>query len=161
MTEKAKAETLVSLLKQKGFHITFAESCTGGLLAAALVSASGASEVFGESYVTYANEAKMRLCGVKEETLAAFGAVSEQTAREMAEGAARRARAEVAVAISGIAGPLGGTKEKPVGTVAFAFTVCDRTETKTVHFGNVGRKEVREASVLYALDTLISHPLLQ
>ncbi len=155
-----RAETLVRLLKQKGYHITFAESCTGGMLASTLVSASGASEVFGESYVTYANEAKMRLCGVREETLAAFGAVSEQTAREMAEGAAARAGAEVAVAVSGIAGPLGGTEEKPVGTVAFAFFVNGKTETRTVHFGNIGRTEVREASVLYVLDTLIAHPFL-
>ena len=159
MTEKA--ETLVRLLEKKKWHVTFAESCTGGLLAATLVSASGASAVLDESYVTYANESKMRLCGVREETLARYGAVSEETAREMAEGARKRAGADVAVAVSGIAGPLGGTEGKPVGTVAFAFAFDGKTETVTVHFGNIGRTQVREASVLYVLDTLISHPFLQ
>ena len=157
-----EAEMLVRLLKNRGLHITFAESCTGGMLASSVVDVPDASSVLDESYVTYANEAKVRLCGVRHETLAAHGAVSEETAREMACGAAKRAGADVAVAVSGIAGPGGGTKEKPVGTVAFAFYVLGSVTSQTVHFPAGGtRTEIRQSAVLHALSALLAHEALQ
>ena len=106
--EKTLEETVVELLAEKGFHITTAESCTGGMIAGTLVNVAGASEVLNEGYVTYSNEAKERLVRVSHQTLEQFGAVSEQTAREMAEGAARAAKAEAALSATGIAGPGGG-----------------------------------------------------
>ena len=103
------AEELVGLLKEKKLLIATAESCTGGLVAGTLVNADGISEVFKESYITYSNEAKHKLLGVKEETLKMYGAVSRQTALEMAEGAAKAANADAAIVTTGIAGPGGGT----------------------------------------------------
>ena len=113
--EKTLEETVVELLAERGFHITTAESCTGGMIAGTLVNVAGASEVLNEGYVTYSNEAKERLVRVSHQTLEQFGAVSEQTAREMAEGAARAAKAEAALSATGIAGPGGGTAEKRPG----------------------------------------------
>ena len=110
-------DAVVELLKGKKMTVTTAESCTAGLLAGRIMNVAGASEVYEEGYITYANRAKSKLLGVKEETLEAYGAVSEQTAREMAEGAAKAAGADAALAVTGIAGPGGGTKEKPVGLV--------------------------------------------
>ena len=110
-------ETVIRLLQESKLTVTTAESCTGGLIAGTLVNVAGASDVLGEAYVTYSNEAKQRLVGVRAETLEQFGAVSEQTAREMAAGAAKAAGADVAFSSTGIAGPGGGTKEKPVGLV--------------------------------------------
>lgn len=114
--EKTLEETVVELLAEKGFHITTAESCTGGMIAGTLVNVAGASEVLNEGYVTYSNEAKERLVRVSHQTLEQFGAVSEQTAREMAEGAARAAKAEAALSATGVArsgrrnsGKTGGT----------------------------------------------------
>ncbi len=111
------AADVVKLLLEK--HLTFsaAESCTGGLVSAAITSVSGSSEVYNEGICTYANSAKMKYLGVKEETLRKFGAVSENTAYEMATGMRKAANADIAVSVTGIAGPTGGTKEKPVGTV--------------------------------------------
>ena len=156
MTALETREAVLHLLEDKAMTITFAESCTGGLLAASLVEIPAASSVFAESYVTYANESKMRLLGVSPDTLASHGAVSVETAAEMAEGAAERAGADVAVSVSGIAGPSGGSEEKPVGTVAFGFKVGKRLETRLMHFGALGRRAVREAAVDYAFETLLS-----
>ena len=142
-------ETVVFHLKRLSWHVSFAESCTAGLAAATLVDVAGASSVFDASFVTYANEAKTRLVGVRSETLAAHGAVSEQTAYEMANGCALTAGAEIGVGISGIAGPDGGTAEKPVGTVCFGFRFPDGTRTFTAYFGNIGRTAVRQAAVRY------------
>ena len=147
-------EKLVSLLKQKGLHISFAESCTAGLAAATLVEVSGASAVFDASFVTYANEAKIRYAHVSPETLGKYGAVSEQTAGEMASGAARAARADIGVGISGIAGPDGGTPEKPVGTVCFGFSILGKTETVTMRFGDLGRAGIRAAAVRFVFSHL-------
>lgn len=108
---------LLNLLLKEKFKITFAESCTGGLLAEKLTELSGASECFDGSYVTYSNEQKMRLLGVKEETLEKFGAVSYQTALEMSRGAYFEFKSDIGVGVTGIAGPGGGTPEKPVGLV--------------------------------------------
>lgn len=147
-------EKVLAYLIARGWQITFAESCTGGLLCASLVDLPSASSVLSESYVTYANEAKMRLVGVSEKTLASCGAVSEQTAAEMAVGASKSAGADVAVSVSGIAGPTGGTREKPIGTVCFGFFVNGKICTCTEHFGEIGRSEVRKASVDFAFHKL-------
>lgn len=140
-------EQTVRLLAARGWHISFAESCTGGLAAAALVGVPDASAVFDASAVTYANAAKMRLLQVREETIAACGVVSEAVAGEMACGAARLGGAEVGVGISGIAGPSGGSAEKPVGTVCFGFYLNGRLITETQHFGDRGRNTVRRLAV--------------
>ena len=149
-----KREKVLACLLERGWQITFAESCTGGLLCASLVDLPSASSVLSESYVTYANEAKVRLVGVSEETLRQYGAVSEQTAAEMAKGAAARANAQVAVSVSGIAGPTGGSAEKPIGTVCFGFSIDGAVYTFTQHFGDLGRSEVRKASVDFAFRKL-------
>lgn len=153
---KTNQEKLCALLKEKCLHISFAESCTAGLAAARLVGVSGASDVFDASFVTYANEAKMRFVSVKPETLNAHGAVSEEIARQMAEGAARAAGAEVGVGISGIAGPTGGTPEKPVGTVCFGFFTPCGTVSTTEHFVNLDREGVRTAAVDFVFERLLN-----
>lgn len=150
-----EAAALVGRLIEEDLHIAFAESCTGGLCAAAVVAVPDASRVLDASYVTYANEAKTALVGVREETLAANGAVSEEVAAEMAAGAANASGAEVGVGISGIAGPTGGSPEKPVGTVCFGFSVRGRVSTETCHFGDLGRGEVRAAAVSHVFRTLL------
>ena len=148
-------EQLVSLLLARGWHICFAESCTAGLACAHLVDVPGASNVLDVSFVTYANEAKEKYAFVKPETLAAHGAVSEAVAREMAKGIAAQSGAEVGVGISGIAGPGGGTPEKPVGTVCFGFFVNGTLSSATCHFEGLDRTGVREASVQYAHRALV------
>jgi PncC family amidohydrolase len=148
------AEAVVNKLKDAGMTVTTVESCTGGLLSATLVDVSGASDVFYQGVVTYANEAKVRLVGVKEATLQEHGAVSEETAREMAEGGAKAANADAALAVTGIAGPGGGTKEKPVGLVYIGCYVNGKTIVKKNLFtGN--RREVREQAVETALKLLL------
>ncbi len=139
--------SVVKVLKERGWHITFAESCTGGLVCAELVGVPDASWVLDASFVTYANEAKMRYLGVSEALISVYGVVSEQVAMEMAKGAARANSAEVSVAVSGIAGPSGGTEQKPVGTVCFGYYINGQIYTETVHFGAIGRNQVREATV--------------
>lgn len=110
-------DKLFDYLKQNNLTISTAESCTGGMIASAITDVSGSSSFFGTGVVTYSNEAKMKLIGVKKETIDAFGAVSEQTAKEMAEGVLKLGEADISVAVTGIAGPTGGTPEKPVGLV--------------------------------------------
>lgn len=149
------AEKTVTLLKDRGWHIAFAESCTAGLVAGALVDVPSASAVLNASFVTYANEAKVRYAHVKEETLASHGAVSEETALEMAAGVAQETGAEVGVGISGIAGPGGGTAEKPVGTVCFGFFIDGKQSACTCHFGEtLSRREVRECAVRFVFRSL-------
>lgn len=125
---KSLEDCLVKKLALKGLSITTAESCTGGLIAGTIINAPGASAVLNEGYITYSNEAKVRLVGVSKETLNTYGAVSEQTALEMAVGAAKAANADVALSSTGIAGPGGGTKEKPVGLVYIGCCVCGKTK---------------------------------
>lgn len=144
----------VQALIRRGWTISFAESCTGGMACARLVDVPDASKVLNASFVTYANEAKTGLLGVREETLATHGAVSEETAFEMAEGVCRTNKAQVGVGISGIAGPGGGTPEKPVGTVCFGFCINGTTFTVTKHFDSLGRQEVRRAAVDFVFETL-------
>ena len=143
-------EELVKLLTKRHASITTAESCTGGLVSGRIVNASGASEVFHQSFVTYSNEAKKKLLGVDEETLASVGAVSEETAAQMAEGAAKAAHAQVALSVTGVAGPDGGTPEKPVGLV-YIGCHCFGVTTVEKHLFTGGRQKVREASVEAAL----------
>ncbi|MBQ9156784.1 MAG: CinA family protein [Eubacterium sp.] len=141
------------ILSSRKMTVTTAESCTGGLIAATLVNADGISEVFKEGYITYSNEAKMKLLGVKKETLDEHGAVSRETAREMAEGAARMAGADAAVAVTGIAGPGGGTEEKPVGLVYIGCTFQGKTIVKRCFFGG-DRSHIRHSTVQEALQIL-------
>lgn len=142
---------VAELLRKNGLTMSAAESCTGGMIAAAMVNVPGVSEVFMQGMVTYSNEAKMRLLGVKEETLSAWGAVSEETAREMAEGGALAARTDLCVSVTGVAGPEGGTDQKPVGLVYMAC--CLKGKTKAVRYQFKGnRAKVREQSMMKALD---------
>lgn len=153
--QKSLEEKVVELLAERHYTVTTAESCTGGMIAGTIVNAAGASEVLNEGYITYSNEAKERLVGVSHETLERFGAVSEQTAREMAEGAARAAGADAALSATGIAGPGGGTEEKPVGLVYIGCTLNGKTEVKECRFdGN--RMENRLHTVKTALEMLKS-----
>lgn len=144
-------EEVVALLMNREFTITCAESCTGGLLCASLVNVSGASTVLKSSLVTYAEEAKKELLGVRETTLENFGVVSEETALEMAKGAAGFAKADVALSVTGVAGPGGGTEEKPVGLVCIGCYVQGKTEVRTYVFRG-DRLQVRKQSVQKALE---------
>ncbi len=144
--EKAVAD----LLAEKKWTIATAESCTGGLLAARLVNVPGVSEVFHAGFITYADEAKQNLIGVKEETLKQYGAVSSKTAEEMAVGAAKAAGADAAVSITGIAGPDGGTKDKPVGLVYIGCYVDGKVRVEEYHFTG-SRLKIRESVVAAAL----------
>jgi nicotinamide-nucleotide amidase len=154
MKRENTAEKVVRLLSERGWHITFAESCTGGLAASRLVDVPSASAVFDGSFVTYANEAKQKYLGVKADAISRCGVVSEEVAVEMARGAAAAYGAQVAVGISGIAGPSGGTAAKPVGTVCFGFLVGSEIFSATRRFGSIGRDKVRESSVDFVYDTL-------
>lgn len=148
--ETTLESAVVELLLANGLTVTCAESCTGGLLSARLVNVPGVSEIYKSGLVTYSNKAKRKLLGVKKATLQKYGAVSEQTAEEMAKGAAALTKADVAVAVTGIAGPDGGTKEKPVGTVYIACAVKGKTVVKKYQFSG-NRSKVREATVSEAL----------
>ena len=144
---------VVEILQKNKLKVTFAESCTGGLLSARLVNVPGASEVFKSSVVTYSNKAKRKLLGVNKCTLKVFGAVSSQTAAEMAIGAMRRLGADVSVSITGIAGPGGGTDKKPVGLVYIACNVLGNVIVKECHFTGE-RLDVRMESVEAALNLM-------
>ena len=148
-------EQLINKLIEKSLHISCAESCTGGLVASRIVNVANASKVFDASFVTYANEAKIKYLGVSPETIVKYGVVSEEVALEMAAGVAKETDAEVGIAVSGIAGPGGGTEKKPVGMVCFGFYVDGKITTKTCQFGNPGRNEVRALSTEYALQTVL------
>lgn len=150
------AERFVAQLIQRGYHVSCAESCTGGKLTGAIVDVADASKVLDASIITYSNEAKMQYLGVSEKTLTTYGAVSEETAYEMAEGIARANHAEIGLSVTGIAGPGGGTREKPVGTVCFGFCICGKVTTVCRQFGDLGRNTVRDASVTFALEYALS-----
>lgn len=149
------ARLVLDEARTRSLRITTAESCTGGLVAAALTEVAGSSDVFERGFVTYSNRAKSELLGVPGDLIADFGAVSEPVARAMAEGALAAAHAHVAVSITGIAGPGGGAPLKPVGLVHFASA---RANGPIVHrserFGGIGRSEVRAASLTVALEML-------
>ena len=153
------ARRVVDANRALGRRIVVAESCTAGLVAAALTEIPGSSDVFLASYVTYSNEAKMKMLGVSLDVLETFGAVSVAVAWGMAQGALARAEADVSVAITGIAGPGGGTPNKPVGTVVFARARRGADPTEIVadrkDFGNLGRGGVRLQAALCALELLM------
>ena len=154
---EADAKALIESCSARGILIATAESCTGGLVCGLLTDIAGSSEVIDRGFVTYSNAAKTDLLGVSPDLLAPGGpgAVSEETARAMAEGAIRSSRADIAVAVTGIAGPSGGTAEKPVGLVHFAVANADGpTQHRKREFGDIGRSAVRLASVREALDML-------
>lgn len=149
------AGTLLARARAAGAVVATAESCTGGLLAGAITEVPGSSDIFDRGFVTYSNAAKVGTLGVSEATLAARGAVSEEVAREMAEGALARSSATLAVSVTGIAGP-GGSEVKPEGRVCFGLAARGRpTRSETVEFGALGRGEVRRRSVDHALALLI------
>lgn len=147
-------EKLVNILIEKGYTISSAESCTGGLFAGTIVNVPNASKVFNSSVVTYSNEAKQKYCNVSIETLKAYGAVSEETAFEMAKGIAIECNSNIGVGITGIAGPGGATPTKPVGMVCFGFNVNGKITTSTMIFSG-DRQTVRKSSVEYAMTKLI------
>lgn len=148
---RALAAELADLLLRDGRMLTLAESCTGGWVAKVCTDLSGSSGWFERGFVTYTNESKQELLGVSGETLARFGAVSEQTVEEMAMGALARSHAQLAVAVSGIAGPGGGTAEKPVGTVCFAWARSGmETVVERLCFEG-DREQVRRQAVAHAL----------
>ena len=151
----ALEEQAVDLLIEKGWHIAFAESCTGGLCCGTLVNVTNASKVLDMSFTTYANEAKIQLLGVSADTILKNGVVSEEVACEMATGVAKTAKAEVGVGVTGVAGPGGGTAKKPVGMVCFGFYINGECKTYTMQFGEIGRQQVRKSSVEFVFQTLI------
>lgn len=152
---RRRAQDLLDAYRAAGLTIVTAESCTGGLIAALLTDIPGSSKTVERGFVTYSNEAKIECLGVPPETIAAEGAVSEATARAMAEGALRASRADVAVSVTGVAGPGGGSAEKPVGLVHFG---CARRGGETRHlamrYGDLGRSMVRLRTVADALGLL-------
>ena len=145
---------VVNLLREKGLKLSAAESCTGGLFAGAITSVAGSSEVFDRGFVTYSNEAKIEQIGVSADTLQSDGAVSEQCAREMAAGALAASNADVAVSVTGIAGPGGATCDKPVGTVYFAIATQDGVDVYAKHFRDRGRQVNRQVCVLELCDII-------
>ena len=150
-----KEDRVVELLIKAGYHISFAESCTAGLAVGRLVNVPDASKVLDASFITYADEAKVKYLGVDPETIKAHGVVSEEVVHEMALGVCKETGAEVGVGISGIAGPTGGVPGKPVGTVCFGIAVCGEVFTWREEFGNLGRNVVRDASVKFCYDRLV------
>ena len=152
---RSTAKHVLELCRARGLRIATAESCTGGLVAAALTEIAGSSDVVDRGFVTYSNEAKAELLGVPLSTLKRYGAVSAQTAKAMAAGALKNSHAHIAVSITGIAGPGGGTKQKPVGLVHFAAARRGgRSIARKKLFGAVGRSRVRQLSVVEALKML-------
>jgi len=150
------ARALVDALRSRGWMLATAESCTGGGIAHAITAIPGSSDVLDRGFVTYSNDAKIEMLGVDAATIGRHGAVSEAVALAMADGALRASRADVAVAVTGIAGPGGGTPQKPVGTVCFAWATLDGArEARTLHLDG-DRAAVRAASVGVALDGLLS-----
>ncbi|MGO7902001.1 CinA family protein [Rhizobium ruizarguesonis] len=151
------AEAIIRDFTAAGLMISTAESCTGGLIAGALTEISGSSAVVDRGFVTYTNSAKIEMLGVQAETLLRFGAVSEETARQMVHGALFRSRAEIAVAVTGIAGPGGGSAEKPVGLVHLAAkSRAGAIIHRKMFYGDIGRSEVRLATIRTALEMVRS-----
>ncbi len=147
-------ELVVSKLIKKGYKISFAESCTGGLAASRIIDVSDASKVLNESYITYSNEAKSKILNVKKETLDEFGAVSKEVALAMAQGLYKVTSSDVCISITGIAGPKGGTTLKPVGLVCFCIYFKGNSYYFSNVFENLGRRYIREESVTFILNKL-------
>ena len=150
-----KAKKLTELLISKNMSIAVAESCTGGLLSSSLTSIPGASSYFNCGFITYSNESKIKMLNVDSPTIELFGAVSERVAFEMAVGAGQHSQSDLAISVTGIAGPSGGTAEKPVGMVCFGFYVEGEVSTTTQFFSGV-RSEIVSESIAFALTELTS-----
>lgn len=148
------AAAVLDAARLRGITISTAESCTGGLISAALTEVPGSSDAFDRGFVTYSNAAKTQMLGVTAAALEAHGAVSEEVAAQMAAGALRGSQAGVAVSVTGIAGP-GGSEHKPEGRVCFGIADPFGTRTETVEFGAIGRRQVRDATVDHALNLLL------
>ena len=148
-------EELSLLLVQKNMRLVTAESCTGGLIAASMTDRSGSSAVYERGYITYSNESKIEELGVKSETIEIYGAVSEQTAAEMATGALKNSRADIALSVTGVAGPTGGTKEKPVGLVYIGIALNGKEPHTVKNLFEGDRTSIRQATVEKALELLI------
>jgi nicotinamide-nucleotide amidase len=152
---RAAAIRLLDVCRERRLTVATAESCTGGLVAGALTGVAGSSDVVDRGFVPYSNAAKEQMLAVPADILAAYGAVSRQTAEAMARGAVHRSEADLAVAIAGVAGPGGGSAEKPVGLVHFAAAARDgRLMSRERRYGAIGRDEVRRRSVLEAISIL-------
>ncbi len=152
---RAAATAVLDTCRARGLTLATAESCTGGLVAGALTEIAGSSAVVDRGFVTYSNEAKQQMLGVPADTIQKFGAVSRETAEAMARGALAHADVDLVVAITGIAGPGGGSRDKPVGLVHFACAARDGSLAHAeMRYGDIGRAEVRRASVLQALTML-------
>lgn len=149
------AAAILELARQKGVMIACAESCTGGMVAAALTDLAGSSAMFDRGFVTYTNQAKTELLGVQPATLAQYGAVSQQVAHEMAAGTLARSQAKIAVATTGIAGP-GGSEFKPEGRVCFGLATAKGVASETVEFGALGRDIVRAKARDHALALILA-----
>ncbi len=152
----ALAQKLGARLKGAGAKLVTAESCTGGWAAQVVTSVAGSSAWFECGFVTYSNQAKRELLGVRDDTLQEYGAVSEETAREMAQGALRRGRGTVALSVTGVAGPGGGSPTKPVGMVCFAWASARSVRSETQQFSG-DRESVRRQSVIRALEGVLQH----
>lgn len=148
------ASDVLEAARAKGVMIATAESCTGGLIIAALTDIPGSSDAVDRGFITYSNAAKRDMLGVREETLRTYGAVSEEVATEMAAGALHHSDAGIAVAVTGIAGP-GGSEHKPEGRVCFGLALPSGVTTETIEFGAIGRGNVRAATVQHALKMLL------
>ena len=146
---------LGTLLQKKNMFFTSAESCTGGLLSQSIVSVPGSSGWFGCSFVTYSNISKHKILGVSKDSLKRFGAVSEEVVTEMVDGAVAESRADLGVAISGIAGPGGGSPDRPVGTVCIAWKLKDKQAVRSTFLFEGNRNEVRYATVVKSLEEAI------
>ena len=146
---------LGALLQKKNMFFTSAESCTGGLLSQSIVSVPGSSGWFGCSFVTYSNISKHKILGVSKDSLKRFGAVSEEVVTEMVDGAVAESRADLGVAISGIAGPGGGSPDRPVGTVCIAWKLKDKQAVRSTFLFEGNRNEVRYATVIKSLEEAI------
>ena len=150
-----KPEQLLEIARSRGVLIATAESCTAGMISAAITDIAGSSDIFDRGFVTYSNDAKIRMLGVSPKTLEDFGAVSEEIAREMVLGVLKNSSANLAVSVTGIAGP-GGSEFKPEGRVCFGVALKDEPpRTETVEFGAIGRANVRQKSVDHALSLLL------
>lgn len=148
-------EELVDLLIKKGLKITFAESCTAGLISSTLVNVNNASKVFDISFVTYSNESKINILNVSKELISKYGVVSNEVALDMAKKAKELANAQVSIGVSGIAGPSGGSIYKPVGTVCFGFVAGNKEVSETIYIKENSRNDVRNEAKNYAISRIV------
>ena len=150
-----KIKKILNLLKKKKLKISFAESCTGGMLSSAITSVNGSSKVFSLGLVTYSNQSKIKVLKISKKIIRKYGAVSEQTCKTMAQNIARIGKTNISVAVTGIAGPGGGTKKKPVGLVYIGIKKSSKTSIKKYLFKNKGRSSIQKAAVNKALELIL------